>query len=83
MTPHGPDSATFIAASSSRDPQQPMFYDEGLAFMFETTYMLKVTPSALSGSDLSYPSIQADYQQCWAAMPKLFTGHRSPDLPWN
>jgi len=83
MTPHGPDSATFIAASSSRDPQQPMFYDEGLAFMFETTYMLKVTPSALSGSDPSYPSVQADYQKCWAAMPKLFTGQRSPDLPWH
>lgn len=51
--------------------------------MFETTYMLKVTPSALSGSDPSYPSVQADYQQCWAAMPKLFTGQRSPGLPWN
>lgn len=83
MTPHGPDSATFIAASSSRDPQQPVFYDQGLAFMFETTYMLKVAPRALCGSDPSYPSVQADYQQCWTALPKLFTGQRSPNLPWN
>lgn len=83
MTPHGPDSATFIAASSSRDPQQPVFYDEGLAFMFETTYMLKVAPRALSGSDRSYPSVQADYHRCWAALPKLFTGQSSPGLPWK
>ena len=40
MTAHGPDVATFDAASKC--PLKPEKFDGGLAFMFETAAILKV-----------------------------------------
>ena len=42
MTPHGPDSETFRKGSDKTSPQTPVYFDEGLAFMFECNAMLKV-----------------------------------------
>ena len=39
----------------------------GLAFMFETSLMLKLTPWAMSA-----PHRDADYQKCWHTLPRNF-----------
>jgi homogentisate 1,2-dioxygenase len=42
-------------------------FDGGLAFMFETTYMLKMTDYAFQA-----PHREVDYVDCWSGLPKLF-----------
>lgn len=76
MTPHGPDAITFSKASAA--PLVPTFFGEGLAFMFETSYLLKVTSAALNDERL-----QESYNECWDKMPKLFTGEKKPKYPWE
>jgi len=71
MTPHGPDAATFAKASSV--DQKPVWFDSGLAFMFETNALLRLTPYALEA-----PHRDTDYQACWEGCPKLFTGDIDP-----
>lgn len=41
--------------------------------MFETTYLLKVTESALRCEEL-----QKNYTECWTDLPKLYTGEMDP-----
>lgn len=70
MTPHGPDTTTFVKASNDGDEngiQQPRYFDGGLAFMFETCFILKVAPSAITS-----PNKDIDYSDCWQTLPKLF-----------
>ena len=63
MTPHGPDSATFKAATANI-PQTPKRVAEGtMAFMFETNFILGVTPWALE-------RIQNDYCKVWSDFPE-------------
>lgn len=45
MTAHGPDATSFSKASAAE--LAPVYFDQGLAFMFESTYMFKIAPSAL------------------------------------
>eukprot|EP00516_Mucochytrium_quahogii_P011981 CAMPEP_0203798762 /NCGR_PEP_ID=MMETSP0100_2-20121128/9493_1 /ASSEMBLY_ACC=CAM_ASM_000210 /TAXON_ID=96639 /ORGANISM=" , Strain NY0313808BC1" /LENGTH=464 /DNA_ID=CAMNT_0050704473 /DNA_START=246 /DNA_END=1637 /DNA_ORIENTATION=+ len=70
MIPHGPDASTFTAASdpSKVDTTKPEFFDKGLAFMFETTYMLGVSDKALNSKHREYT-----YQECWKDMPETFS----------
>lgn len=77
MTGHGPDAETFVKASSV-EKLAPFYFSEGLAFMFESKYILKVAPSALESSIL-----QLDYIECWQKLPKLFTGEKSPAINWD
>lgn len=65
MTPHGPDAESFIKASAA--PLVPDRFDGGLAFMFETSLMLKITPWALGA-----PHRDAAYQRCWQQLPRVF-----------
>ncbi len=65
MSPHGPDATVFEKASA--EPLTPRYFSGGLAFMFESTYMLKVSPKALHGTHL-----QKDYQECWQKIKKHF-----------
>ena len=44
MTPHGPDAETFLKASTRE--LAPEKFAGGLAFMFETAYMLRLTAAA-------------------------------------
>jgi homogentisate 1,2-dioxygenase len=76
MTPHGPDAGTFVNASSAQ--LAPFYFAEGLAFMFESTYLLKVSPSALASD-----SLQSNYIKCWQRLPKLFDGSPSPNIDWE
>lgn len=93
MTAHGPDAVSFTKASAA--DLQPVYFDQGLAFMFESTYLFKIAPSALQRFQLEqaaveeevvaadYPQVQPDYAQCWQALPKLFNGEIAPPLPWK
>eukprot|EP00605_Chrysophyceae_sp_TOSAG23-4_P003027 GSChrysophyteH1.ASY1.ANO1.3332.1 assembled CDS len=65
MSPHGPDAATFDKASKAE--LKPDFFDGGLAFMFESCYMLKVSSLALYGQHK-----QENYNECWRDMKKNF-----------
>jgi homogentisate 1,2-dioxygenase len=69
MSAHGPDKETFIKASRAK--LEPIYFDGGLAFMFETCFTLKVTKWALNSSML-----ESGYQDCWNNLPKLFTGEK-------
>lgn len=65
MTPHGPDAKTFEEASNAKlEPQR--YSENSLAFMFETTYMFKVTPFASSNK------VQLDYYKCWQDLKSHF-----------
>lgn len=70
-TAHGPDAATFQAASNAQ--LKPEKFEGGLAFMFESTYMLRLTEYALSCEHND-----ADYWKCWQQMPKLFDPSAAP-----
>lgn len=65
MTAHGPDAITFKAATSNPDiPQVPKKVAEGtMAFMFETSFILGVTPWALE-------KVQPNYCQVWEDLPE-------------
>lgn len=70
MTPHGPDADTFIKASEA--DLKPEKFDAGLAFMFESTMFLRLTPLALEA-----PFRDVDYQECWQRLPRVF----NPNTP--
>ena len=66
MSGHGPDAATFEAASRA-DTTRPEHVTGTMAFMFETRCLIQPTPHALSS-----PQRQADYWQCWQGLRKRF-----------
>lgn len=68
MTPHGPDKNTFDKASDPSQEQKPVYFDQGLAFMFECNAMLQVADWALTCDELD-----RDYASCWQGLPRLFT----------
>jgi homogentisate 1,2-dioxygenase len=65
MSGHGPDAATFEAASNAE--LTPVYQGETLAFMFETRYALCPTKAAMES-----PSLQKDYMDCWKGLGKGF-----------
>jgi homogentisate 1,2-dioxygenase len=65
MSGHGPDAATFEAASSAK--LEPKYLGETLAFMFETRHILRPTRFALET-----PLLQRDYWRCWQGLEKHF-----------
>ncbi|GBG35010.1 Homogentisate 1,2-dioxygenase [Hondaea fermentalgiana] len=75
MSPHGPDAATFERFSDPAkvDTTSPAFFDGGLAFMFETTFMLELSDAARTS-----PHREFTYQQCWADMPASFDPKAKP-----
>lgn len=64
-TPHGPDATTFEKASTME--LKPVKFDKGLAFMFETCHMLRLTEYASTAAH-----IDTEYHKCWQALPKKF-----------
>jgi homogentisate 1,2-dioxygenase len=64
-TAHGPDAETFLKASNAE--LKPEKFDGGLAFMFESTYLIKLTDYSLKAEHND-----KDYYKCWQQMPKLF-----------
>jgi len=66
MSGHGPDAATFSAASQA-DTSRPQRISDTMAFMFETRSLLRPTAWALQSAQL-----QSDYAQCWQGLRKHF-----------
>ena len=68
MTPHGPDAESYRTAVS--DPcDVPRRLDGGLAFMFETSAMCRVSRHALECRHR-----EAGYAGCWDGLESAFTG---------
>jgi homogentisate 1,2-dioxygenase len=65
MSGHGPDAATFDAASAAA--LEPRFLDDTLAFMFETRFVIRPTKFALET-----PLLQRDYWQCWKGLRRNY-----------
>ncbi len=65
MTPHGPEAEVFEKASNAE--LQPERYDNTMAFMFESRYVIAPTQFALD-SDTK----QKDYLSCWGNLNKHF-----------
>ncbi len=65
MSPHGPDVEAFEKASHAE--LTPKKYENTLAFMFESRYVLRTTPFALETT-----ALQQDYWECWQGLPKNF-----------
>jgi homogentisate 1,2-dioxygenase len=63
MSAHGPDAASWRRASEAA--LQPVKFDAGLAFMFET-----VRPFRLTRWGASTGLMQAGYDACWDGFPK-------------
>lgn len=61
MSGHGPDVDTFESASNA--DLAPQHYENTLAFMFETRYVLR--PSRFA---METPALQKDYWKCWEGM---------------
>ncbi len=67
MTPHGPEAEVFEKASNT--PLSPQKYDNTLAFMFESRYVIAPTEFSLHST-----TKQKDYLDCWANLNKHFDG---------
>ena len=73
MTPHGPDSVSYDKAIS--DPcNSPTRFEGGLAFMFETACMLRLSDFALSENRLD-----VDYGLCWRDFDNHFRRRDTQD----
>ena len=73
MAGHGPDAATFAAASEAKDDPVQM-PEDAMAFMFESTYVMRLTPWALQDKLLD-----ADYTKCWDGLKSNFDPNWKPD----
>lgn len=70
MSPHGPETAVFEKASKVE--LKPERYEDTLAFMFETRYLLQPTVFAMQT-----PALQSSYLACWQGLPKQFHASHS------
>mmetsp|Transcript_10966 Transcript_10966/g.27679 ORF Transcript_10966/g.27679 Transcript_10966/m.27679 type:complete len:200 (+) Transcript_10966:1-600(+) len=66
MSPHGPDTDTFEAATRQSDAPHHIGRDT-MAFMFETNYFPKLTQAAMAA-----PNIDRDYYKCWVGLKQHF-----------
>jgi homogentisate 1,2-dioxygenase len=66
MSAHGPDAATFEAASRA-DTSRPEQLANTMAFMFETRCVIHPTRYALDS-----PQLQRNYFECWQGLKKHF-----------
>lgn len=65
MSPHGPEAEVFEKASSEK--LTPERYENTLAFMFESRYIIAPTKFALET-----PTLQQDYVACWDSLQNHF-----------
>ncbi|QLE85552.1 homogentisate 1,2-dioxygenase [Shewanella sp. Scap07] len=65
MSPHGPEAEVFDKASNAE--LAPQRYENTLAFMFESRYIIEPTHYALNGE-----TRQPNYSDCWQGIRKLF-----------
>ena len=63
-TPHGPDAQAYAGALAA-DTTKPVKFAGGLAFMFETSALLKLSTHATT-----IGTVQARYSACWDGLPR-------------
>jgi homogentisate 1,2-dioxygenase len=63
MSAHGPDATTYQKASNAE--LAPQYLDGGMAFMFESRYIMRPTAQALEGDNF-----QPDYLDVWDGLHK-------------
>ncbi|ALO47398.1 homogentisate 1,2-dioxygenase [Pseudohongiella spirulinae] len=68
MTPHGPEATVFEKASNTE--LKPERYENTLAFMFESRYVITPTRFAMESE-----CRQRDYSKCWTGIKKNFDGN--------
>jgi homogentisate 1,2-dioxygenase len=66
MSGHGPDAATFDAASNA-DLSKPDVVRDAMAILFETRWVLQPTRRALESAQL-----QRNYYECWQGLQRRF-----------
>lgn len=66
MSPHGPEADVFEKASNAE--LEPQRYENTLAFMFESRYVISPTKYALEGKER-----QQNYLDCWKGIKKYFS----------
>ena len=72
MTPHGPDR--FSHDKAVADPcEQPTYFKGGLAFMFETSCILKLSKYALAHDERD-----KNYGECWSGFLNRFVEETTP-----
>nr|WP_067299101.1 homogentisate 1,2-dioxygenase [Marinobacterium profundum] len=69
MTPHGPEAAVFEKASAAK--LKPEQYQDTLAFMIESRYVIAPTRHALESD-----ARQLNYVDCWSGLKKYFNGDK-------
>ena len=74
MAGHGPDSSTFEKATNLPLPAAHRMPDDSLAFMFETSYMMRLTHYSTAGHG---PDPQ--YWKCWEGLKRTFDLNDVPD----
>ena len=65
MSAHGPDAAAYQKAIQSN--LKPEYYDNTLAFMFESRQVWRLTETAYHSEER-----QKDYQACWSGLTANF-----------
>ncbi|MCG3160443.1 MAG: Homogentisate 1,2-dioxygenase [Acidobacteria bacterium] len=65
MSAHGPDADAFEKASNA--DLAPQRYDDTLAFMFESRFVIRPTRFAMET-----PALQKNYFECWQGLKKNF-----------
>ncbi len=65
MSGHGPDAGAFEKAGDAE--LKPQRYENTLAFMFETRYVIRPTKFAMETI-----ALQKDYSECWQGLKKNF-----------
>lgn len=69
MSAHGPDAETCDKAIAAQ--LAPHKIEQTMAFMFETSRVLRPSQQALDSAQL-----QIDYDRCWASLPSTFNPNR-------
>lgn len=70
MSAHGPDAGAFEKASNA--DLAPQRYENTLAFMFESRYVIRPTKFAMET-----PALQKKYFECWQGLKKNFEALRA------
>jgi homogentisate 1,2-dioxygenase len=65
MSGHGPDAEAFEKSSTASE--DPIVLADGISFMFESTYIMRLTKAAMDPS-----IVDTEYYKCWESLESHF-----------
>uniref|UniRef100_A0A7S2TWK8 homogentisate 1,2-dioxygenase n=1 Tax=Lotharella oceanica TaxID=641309 RepID=A0A7S2TWK8_9EUKA len=74
MAGHGPDAKTFAKCSEEKGDPPVQMPENSMAFMFESTYVMRLTPWALDETLLD-----KNYVKCWEGLKNNFDPNWKPE----